>query len=107
MNISCDIIKDLLPLYKDDVCRFESRKLVEEHLMVCGDCKAELEAMNNYLVVNNVEDNLQESNMIKNISKRWRKSMKISLLKGILTTLITVIVIVLILYVFVDIKISY
>ncbi len=30
MQVNCEIIKDLLPLYHDDVCSQESKKLVEE-----------------------------------------------------------------------------
>lgn len=41
-KVSCDIIKDLLPLYYDKVCSNDSRKLVEEHLAECSSCKSEL-----------------------------------------------------------------
>lgn len=39
MKISCEIIRDLLPLYHDEVCSEASRALVEEHLGECPDCK--------------------------------------------------------------------
>ena len=39
MNISCDIIKDLLPLYHDGVCSEESRAIIEAHLAECASCK--------------------------------------------------------------------
>ena len=39
MKISCEIIKDLLPLYQDGICSDESRKLIEEHLQSCDECK--------------------------------------------------------------------
>jgi len=45
MNISCDIIRDLLPLYVDEVCSDDSRDVVETHLRDCEGCKAELEYM--------------------------------------------------------------
>ena len=32
MKNSCDVIRDLLPLYADDACSQESRRVVEEHL---------------------------------------------------------------------------
>ncbi|MCY6484566.1 zf-HC2 domain-containing protein [Clostridium aestuarii] len=38
-NIWCDIIKDLLPLYYDEVCSSQSRKIVEEHLAGCISCQ--------------------------------------------------------------------
>lgn len=37
----CEIVRDLLPLYIDDVCGTESRKLVEEHLKSCRACQRE------------------------------------------------------------------
>lgn len=37
---TCPIIRDLLPLYHDDVCTPESRSLVEDHISSCPDCKA-------------------------------------------------------------------
>ena len=42
MNISCKVIKDLLPLYADTVCSEDSKILVEEHLKTCESCKKEL-----------------------------------------------------------------
>ncbi len=38
MKYSCNMIRDLLPLYADGVCSDESRSAVAEHLMVCPDC---------------------------------------------------------------------
>lgn len=40
MKIPCSIIKDLLPLYHDDVCSEESKDMVEEHLSECNDCRS-------------------------------------------------------------------
>ena len=42
MKTDCNIIRDLLPLYVDDVCSQESRNLVDEHLRECPDCLEEL-----------------------------------------------------------------
>ena len=42
MKIDCNVIRDLLPLYADDVCSPESRRIVEGHLAECGDCAATL-----------------------------------------------------------------
>ncbi|HEY2493544.1 MAG TPA: zf-HC2 domain-containing protein [Paenibacillus sp.] len=38
-QISCEIIKDLLPLYYDEVCSKESVAIVEEHLAACQSCQ--------------------------------------------------------------------
>ena len=45
MKKNCNIIKDLLPLYIDEVCSKESSKLVEEHLKDCDDCQNYLEEL--------------------------------------------------------------
>lgn len=37
-DITCEVIKDLLPLYVDDVLSADSRAIVEEHLETCSDC---------------------------------------------------------------------
>lgn len=42
---TCEIVRDLLPLYIDDVCGADSRKLVEEHLAVCEACRREYRLM--------------------------------------------------------------
>ena len=38
-TISCDVIRDLLPLYVDGVLSPDSQKLVEEHLSDCSYCR--------------------------------------------------------------------
>ncbi|MBQ3559851.1 MAG: zf-HC2 domain-containing protein [Agathobacter sp.] len=38
-RINCNIIKDLLPSYIDELCSTESKQLIEEHFEECTDCK--------------------------------------------------------------------
>lgn len=104
MKISCEIIKDLLPLYHDGVCSNDSRMMVEEHLAYCDNCKAELQVMDNELSITNTKKNLNEAETVKKLSRRWKKGMKRSVLKGIVITIIVIAVIVFVLYSFVDIK---
>ncbi len=53
---SCELIKDLLPLYADDVCSEESRKMVTEHLASCGNCRDELNKMKKELNITEKAD---------------------------------------------------
>jgi Predicted integral membrane protein len=39
MKYSCDLVKDLLPLYHDEVCSESSKQIVEAHLAECDSCK--------------------------------------------------------------------
>ena len=45
MNYPCGIIRDLLPLYIDDVCNEESKQAVQNHLSGCEKCRSYYEAM--------------------------------------------------------------
>lgn len=51
MKYNCTIIKDLLPLYADEVCSEESRRIVAEHVAECSGCRSMLEKMNSQLVI--------------------------------------------------------
>ena len=42
MKISCDIIRDLLPLYAEDMVSEDSKHLVDDHLCGCDACVKEL-----------------------------------------------------------------
>ncbi|ADY55483.1 hypothetical protein Sgly_1163 [Syntrophobotulus glycolicus DSM 8271] len=98
MKISCEIIKDLLPLYHDGVCSNDSRTMVEEHLAYCDLCKAELQAMEDELPINQAEQNLNEAEAVKKLSRRWKQGRIKSLLEGILLTGVTVALVALVLY---------
>ena len=45
MNYPCEIIRDLLPLFIDDVCNEESKQAVQNHLAECEKCRNCYEAM--------------------------------------------------------------
>lgn len=45
MNYSCNVIRDLLPLYVENMVSEETQLLVEEHLAGCSDCQKQLAAM--------------------------------------------------------------
>jgi hypothetical protein len=47
MKLSCEIVRDLLPIYQDDICSVQSRIAVDEHLQECEECKSYLAIMNN------------------------------------------------------------
>ncbi len=43
--MNCDIIKDLIPLYIDECCSDESKRIIEEHISNCEDCRKLVEDM--------------------------------------------------------------
>lgn len=81
MKITCEVIKDLLPLYHDHVCCEDSRILVEEHLKTCESCRKELNIMDTEL---KIEHNIEDVKTMKKISKRWKQDKISSFLIGIM-----------------------
>ena len=45
MKVSCDIIKDILPLYAENMVSEDTKGMVEEHLCGCPDCTERLDNM--------------------------------------------------------------
>ena len=71
MKYSCDLISDLLPLYKDDICSEASRKIVEEHLEECVACKKLLNDMSDVAID---EEIVKEKNeVIKSQAKFFKR----------------------------------
>ena len=42
MKICCDVIRDILPLYAEDLASEDTKQLVDEHLCGCDECTREL-----------------------------------------------------------------
>lgn len=82
MKITCEIVKDLLPLYHDDICSKDSRIVVEEHLQECATCKKYLESMDSDFIPTDIEKVTEQSKVetLKGLKKKlFRKNMLISL----------------------------
>ncbi len=86
-KISCNVIKDILPLYVDDVVSEDTKSVVEEHLETCTACKAEMEAMVENIAIPIAGDcNKEEGEFINRIKKTFRKKkIWISLVSATLT----------------------
>ncbi|MWC27724.1 zf-HC2 domain-containing protein [Paenibacillus sp. MMS18-CY102] len=74
--VPCEIIKDLLPLYADEVCSAESAGLVEGHLAQCENCRVELNKIKAaiHLPQEIVVKHENEAAAIKGIAGFWRRS---------------------------------
>jgi len=71
MKTDCEVIRDLLPLYADDICSDKSRNMIEEHLSECPECSGMLEKLR----ANEIEEGLKEEkdNVIAYQAKRFRR----------------------------------
>ena len=70
MKFPCDMIRDLLPLYADDACSAESRRIVDEHLQECPDCAKLLTRMQD----KGIEENLasEKTEVIEYGARKFR-----------------------------------
>jgi len=82
MKYPCDTVKDLLPLYHDDVCSASSRRIVEEHLSECPACKKTIEKLNNETYTEQLRE--EKDAVIGHYAKKARRK---SLLAGICAAL--------------------
>lgn len=75
MKFPCDMIRDLLPLYKDNICSDASKDIIEDHLSVCEDCREYYERMSEPLpeISSDSKNSLQilsEQDFFKKISRK-------------------------------------
>lgn len=81
-NVNCDVIKDLLPLYVDQVVSDSTRELVIDHLASCQDCTAYEKSLKEKALVPGLESARED----KAVIQRFRKSI---IRKRLRTALIT------------------
>lgn len=87
-NRDCSIVRDILPLYVDDVVSSDTRQFVEEHLSECVECKKEFELSTK--TIDNVLSHTDEEAMIlkKLRNKLNRKKYIVASISVFLTALI-------------------
>jgi len=77
--IDCAVIRDLLPLYVDDVLSKESQALVSGHLAACESCKNEFNKMQSEFVKLPPNDRAK-IDVLKSIKRKlFRKNVMVSL----------------------------
>lgn len=78
MKYECDLIKDILPLYADEVCSEASRRAVEGHLAECAQCRRDYEQItmpDQIDIVPEIStDEKSQIEALKKVKKKWTKS---------------------------------
>lgn len=80
MKTPCKVICDLLPLYHDNVCSTESKRMVEEHLEYCNKCRKELQMMDTQFHVHHAQPG--EEKAAEAASAAWKKGTRRAFRKG-------------------------
>mgnify|MGYP000917943018 FL=1 len=90
MKISCDVIRDLLPLYVEDMLSNDSKNIVDEHIEQCENCSEELKKLSvdeTYInTVNNENKSIYDS--LNKIRKRISFKIQITVLISVIFTAI-------------------
>lgn len=89
-KITCNMYRDLITLYVDDLCSDDSKKAIEEHIEQCSECKKTYELMKDNINIPFVnEKDLEESSNFKsNLNKTWRNYKKSTTIKIVFSALI-------------------
>jgi len=85
-KIECEIVQDLLLGYVDNTLNGESKKLVEEHLKECDECKKRLKD----ITEDSFEDAENEVDYLKSINKKISKKNKCIIIGSILLVIIII-----------------
>ena len=88
-KFDCEIIKDLLPLYADNVCSEKSATIVEDHLIDCTECSEELRKIKECPVVPEVDEDMKKA--VKNAGKRIKKRNRKTIIETVALVLFGVI----------------
>ncbi|MCA1063928.1 zf-HC2 domain-containing protein [Rossellomorea sp. AcN35-11] len=96
-EVPCEIIEDLLPLYHDEVCSEESRKMVDEHLAGCEQCRIKLARIQTDLSLPEKEhvDHSTDDRVIEKIAATWKKGRARSFTKGVLISALSISILIL------------
>lgn len=88
MKISCNMIRDILPLYVEDMASQDTRDLVEEHIASCENCKKRLEEMRTF------EEPPIDTDIapLRNIQNTLRKKKLQTIILSVMVTLVFAVV---------------
>lgn len=86
-KISCDVIKDLLPSYIDNICSEGSRELVDEHLKECKECRQALKMLQETEITTQHEQR-KEIDYMKKVKRHYTNKSIVGLVIMILSILL-------------------
>ena len=95
MTYPCGIIRDLLPLYIDDVCNEESKQAVENHLSECEKCRNYYESMKStegfVAKENDNSEDMKMAKSLKNVKLKMNKKIRNAVLCAVATVLVFIV----------------
>ena len=73
MKTECSVVRDLLPLYVEDMVSEETAAYIGEHLETCEGCRAELESLKGSAEIAVIEEKTDNAKPFKKIMKKMNR----------------------------------
>lgn len=71
-EINCDIVRDLIPSYLEDICTDSTKKAVESHIQDCQNCRDRLELLKNTQLTDTHADG-RELQFMKKVEEHYTR----------------------------------
>lgn len=84
---NCDIVKDLIPMYIEDLTSESSNQFIEKHLFSCKECTIYLKNMEKELPKNNltdIDEYIDDKILMKNIKNKIYRVKFFAVIIGVL-----------------------
>lgn len=90
MRNECNIIRDILPLYIEDMVSADTAAFVEEHLEKCAECRADLENSKKISQIEEVSLAEQDKDILplRTIKKKWQRKKVVLICTTVLITIL-------------------
>lgn len=89
--MKCEVIKDLLPLYIENICSSESKKEIEAHLELCRECQQENKELREEYLSHMDNENIDNFPDEKTIFEKSKQEIKKSFANKIIVNIFKVI----------------
>ena len=99
MKYSCNLIRDLLPLYCDQVCSKDSEEAVQEHIGTCEECKNIFMEMQQSVSMDSARYEKQQFASMQEVKKKIKKRNTIFASIGIVVGIFFVIIVIRVMFV--------
>lgn len=90
MKNECNIIRDILPLYVENMVSADTSAFVEEHLEKCSECRADWENLKKASQIEEVAPAKQDNDILplRTIKKKWQRKKVILVCTTVLITVL-------------------
>lgn len=89
MNQHCEVIRDLMPLYVDQICSEDTCILIENHLRECPQCRQALEQLR-YSAQEECEQRIEDKELARRVMKMARRRAYMRTTIGLILMLVVV-----------------